>query len=140
MPLNGLLLPLRRRQLPLYFLIGASGVTLDFLVYSLLVKGVDCHHQVANAAGYSSGTILSFALNARFNFNTRDLLMARFASFCGVAFLGWASSAGILFVTIDHLTWNKYLAKLVTIAVVALLQYNLNCVVSFRKQSIKRNV
>jgi putative flippase GtrA len=122
-----------RRQFVLYCLIGASGVTLDFFIYSLLVGKTGWHYEIANAIGYASGTVLSFFLNAHFNFKTRDWLAIRFFSFCTVAFLGWMTSAGILYVTIGHLEWNKYIAKLATIAVVVLLQYNLNRLISFRK-------
>lgn len=122
-----------RRQFVLYCIIGASGVTLDFLVYSLLVGQARVNYEIANAAGYFCGTVLSFILNTLFNFKTRDWLAARFLSFCGVAFLGWISSAGILYVTVGELGWNKYLAKLGTITVIVLLQYNLNRLISFRK-------
>jgi putative flippase GtrA len=122
-----------RRQFVVYCVIGASGAALDFLVYSLLVKETRLHYEVANAIGYASGTILSFFLNAHLNFKTRDWLAMRFLSFCGVAFLGWMISAGILYAAIDRLEWNKYLAKLATIFVVVLLQYNLNRLISFKK-------
>ena len=121
------------RQLFLYCLIGTSGATLDFLIYSAIVKWGGGHYQIANAIGYASGTALSFALNARFNFKTSDWLMLRLISFFGVATLGWATSAGILQVTVGWLGWNKYLAKLTTTFVTVLLQYNLNRLISFRK-------
>jgi putative flippase GtrA len=123
----------QRRQFVLYCLIGASGVTLDFLTYSALLKTAAVNYQVANAAGYSCGTVLSFLLNARFNFKTRDWLALRFLSFCTIAFLGWAASAGTLWLLVARFDLNKYLAKLLTIVVVVLLQYNLNRLISFRK-------
>jgi putative flippase GtrA len=122
-----------RRQFVLYCLIGTSGVTFDFLIYSLLINELRLNYQIANVAGYFSGTVLSFVLNARFNFKIRDWLAARFISFCGVAFLGWAVSAVILFTLVGEWQWNKYFAKLLTIAVIVLLQYNLNRLVSFKK-------
>jgi putative flippase GtrA len=127
------------RQLLLYCLIGTSGATLDFLIYSAIVKWGGGHYQIANAIGYASGTALSFTLNARFNFKTSDWLMLRLMSFFGVAALGWATSAGILQLTVGWLGWNKYLAKLMTTFVTVLLQYNLNRLVSFRKASRSRN-
>jgi len=124
----------QRRQFVLYCLIGGSGVTLDFLTYSALLKTAAVNNlQVANAAGYSCGTVLSFVLNARFNFNTRDWLALRFLAFCTIAFLGWAASAGALWLLVARFEVNKYLAKLLTIVIVVLLQYNLNRLVSFRK-------
>ena len=124
---------LKNRRFVLYCLIGLGGATLDFLVYSGLVKWDVTHYQVANGIGYASGTLLTFTSNVLFNFKTRDWLPLRFASFCGIAFIGWASSAGILYVTVGVLKLDKYVAKLATMAVAVLLQYNLNRLVSFRK-------
>jgi putative flippase GtrA len=124
---------LKNRRFVLYCLIGLGGATLDFLVYSGLVKWDVTHYQVANGIGYASGTLLTFTSNVLFNFKTRDWLPLRFASFCGIAFIGWAISAGLLYVTVARLGLDKYLAKLMTLAVVVTIQYNLNRLVSFRK-------
>ena len=127
------------RQFILYCVIGAGGVTLDFLVYSLLVKAAVLEYQAANAVGYASGTLLSFFLNARLNFKTRDRIVLRLFSFCAVALLGWAASAGTLYVLVARLGLDKYLSKLVTLAVVVALQYNLNRLISFRKSPPAKN-
>jgi putative flippase GtrA len=121
------------RQFLLYCLIGISGVTLDFLIYAALVREASMHVQVANAIGYASGTVLSFFLNARFNFRARDRIPLRFAAFCAVAALGWAASAAMLHLFITRLSLDKYLAKALTTVGVVLLQYNLNRLISFRK-------
>jgi putative flippase GtrA len=83
--------------------------------------------------GYSSGTVLSFILNARFNFKTTDRVALRFLCFCTVALLGFTASAGTLYLLVDRVGLNKYLSKLATIVVVVLVQYNLNRLFSFRK-------
>jgi putative flippase GtrA len=125
----------QNKQFLLYCVIGASGVTLDFGSYSLLLKFSGLHYQAANAIGYTAGTLLSFVLNARYNFCIRDWLVVRFFSFLGVALLGWLVSAALLRLLVGQLSVNPYLAKLGTLAVVVLLQYNLNRRFSFRKQS-----
>lgn len=124
---------LQNRQFLLYCVIGASGVTLDFGLYSLLVRGGALDYQAANAVGYASGTLLSFILNARFNFRVADKMSLRLVSFLGVAFLGWLASAGLLALLVGRFGWDKYLAKLTTLVIVVLLQYNLNRLLSFRK-------
>ena len=121
------------RRFVLYCVIGLTGTTLDFCLYSALVKWSGVHYQIANGIGYASGTVLSFTLNVLFNFKTRDWLLLRFASFCTVAFLGWACSAGILYVAVGRLGLDKYLAKLFTMITAVLIQYNLNRLLSFRK-------
>ncbi len=129
----------RNEQLILYCVIGASGATLDFLVYSLLVKTALLQYQAANAVGYTSGTLLSFFLNAHFNFKTRDWLALRLLSFCTVALLGWATSAGTLYLLVHRLGLDKYLSKLATMVVVVALQYNLNRLISFRQSPPAKN-
>jgi putative flippase GtrA len=123
----------RNRQFALYCVIGVTGVTLDFLVYSLLVRHANLNVQAANAIGYSSGTVLSFVLNSRLNFKTRDWIPLRFLSFCMVAFLGWSASAGTLALLINRYGCNKYVAKALTTFVVVLVQYTLNRAISFRQ-------
>ena len=126
---------LQKKQFLLYCVIGASGVTLDFGIYSLLVKTRLLDYQAANAVGYSSGTLLSFILNARFNFRVTDKIPLRLTSFFSIAFLGWLVSAGLLHLLIGRFNFDKYLSKFATLIVVVLLQYNLNCLLSFRKAS-----
>ena len=129
----------RNRQFILYCLIGGTGVTLDFLVYSTLVGMAGWHVQYANALGYACGTVLSFILNARYNFKASDRLAIRFLCFCFVALLGWLASAGALYLLVDRFGLDKYLAKLATIGVVVMVQYNLNRLLSFRKNESPAN-
>jgi putative flippase GtrA len=126
---------LQNKQFLLYCVIGASGVTLDFGIYSLLVKTRLLDYQAANAVGYSSGTLLSFILNARYNFRVTDKILLRLISFFSIAFLGWLVSAGLLLLLIGRFGFDQYLSKFATLIVVVLLQYNLNRLLSFRKAS-----
>lgn len=130
---------LSKKQFLLYCLIGASGVTLDFAIYSLLLRARLLDYQGANAVGYASGTLLSFVLNARFNFRVTDRIALRLLSFFGVAALGYLSAAGLLYLLIGLGGFDKYLSKLITLGVVVLLQYNLNRLVSFRKSVDAKN-
>ena len=124
-----------KKQFLLYCVIGAGGATLDFGIYSLLVKTGPLDYQAANAIGYASGTLLSFILNAGFNFRVTDKIPLRLTSFFSVAFLGWLVSAGLLYLFIARLGFDKYLSKFATLIVIVLLQYNLNRLVSFRRSS-----
>lgn len=124
---------LQKREFLLYCLIGGSGTALTCLSYALLVKYAGLSYQAANAIGYAAGTLLSFVLNAYFNFRVADKIALRLAAFFGVAFLGWLASAGLLHLLVGWWAWNAYYAYLIVIAVVVLLQYNLNRLVSFHK-------
>ena len=128
---------LQKKQFLLYCVIGASGVLLDFGIYLLLVqtKAIQLDYQIANAIGYASGTLLSFILNAKFNFRVTDKIALRFASFFSIALIGWLLSAGLLQLLVGHYGMGKVISKLITLFVVVLLQYNLNRLLSFRKAS-----
>lgn len=123
----------QNRQFLLYCLIGLSGTALDFSVYSFFLKTRLLDYQAANAISYSSGTLLSFILNARFNFRVHDRLLRRLACFFGVALLGWSVSAALLRLLVANCGLNPYLAKMATLVVIMLVQYNLNRWFSFRK-------
>ena len=127
---------LQKKQFLLYCVIGASGAALDFGIYSLLVKTKLLDYQAANAAGYAGGTLLSFILNAKFNFRVTDKIALRLIGFFGVAFLGWLASAGLLHLLIGRYGFDKYVSKFATLVVVVLLQYNLNRLLSFRKKQL----
>jgi putative flippase GtrA len=124
---------LQNRQFLLYCVIGGCGTGLTLLTYAVLVQYFQIGYQAANAIGYAVGTVLSFALNARYNFRTQDRPWQRFISFIVVALLGWAAAAGLLALLVGQLKWNALFAYLVVIFVVVLLQYNLNRLLSFRK-------
>jgi putative flippase GtrA len=124
---------LQKKQFLLYCVIGSVGSTLDFSIYSQLVHSGWLNYQAANAIGYASGTVLSFVLNAWFNFRITDRIAVRLARFFGVGMLGWLVSAGLLHLLIGTWGLNKYAAKLAALLVIVLLQYNLNRLVSFRK-------
>jgi putative flippase GtrA len=124
---------LQKKQFLLYCVIGFSGVTLDFAIYTALVKTVSLNYQVANAIGYASGTLLSFLLNAKFNFRVTDKIALRLLIFFSVAVVGWLVSAALLYWLIGHFHLGKIVSKLATLVVVVLLQYNLNRLFSFRK-------
>jgi len=124
---------LQKKLFLIYGVIGVSGVTLDFGIYSSLVKANLLGYQAANALGYAGGTLWSFGLNSRFNFRVTDRIALRLACFFGVALLGWTVSAALLHLLIGGWGFNKYFSKLVTLVAVVLLQYNLNRWFSFRK-------
>jgi len=124
---------IQNRQFLAYCLIGMSGTTLNFGIYALLLKFQWLDYQPANTIGYASGTLLSFILNARFNFRITDRIAQRLACFFGVALLGWSISAGLLHVLIGDWHFNSYASCLAALVVVMVVQYNLNRWLSFRK-------
>lgn len=121
-----------KRTFFLYCAIGASGVACDFIVYSMLLGLGILGYQLANAGGYIVGTVLSFTLNARYNFKVSNRLAGRFLLFASVALVGYTVSVVGLHILIEWFHLDRYSAKASVLILVVLIQYNLNRHFSFR--------
>lgn len=130
-------LPPPIRKLALYAVCGGSGVVLDFSVYTLLVTG-GVWYQLANIAGYASGTILSFFLNRAITFRVKDAPMRRFLIFVAVAAFGFLVSSAVLWLLIDLMAIDAIIAKVVTLVFVVAIQFSLNSLVTFRSNKTPR--
>ena len=107
----------RHRELLLYALIGALSSGTDFLIYTgLVVAGLNLF--VANVIGVNVGI----------------LLIHRFLIFYGVGMLGLGLSTLLLWLMVEQAAWNEFWAKIITIVVVALFQFVLNKLLTFRKR------
>ncbi len=124
-------LPPGLRRLVLYGICGGSGVALDFITFSTLVY-IGVYYQAANAIGYASGTGLSFILNRRYTFDVRDAPWRRFVLFASVAFVGYCLSSAVLWLLVSHLRLPPIPAKVITLALVLIVQFGLNTTVTFR--------
>jgi putative flippase GtrA len=117
-----------------YCVCGGSGVLTDVLLYRLLqTMGVD--YQLANAAGYLAGTLLSFCLNRVITFGVRDKTGQRLALFLLVALCGYLASSLMLWGLVAGLGMDKFWAKLLTLPLVVALQFGLNRKITFRTGS-----
>ena len=126
----------RFRNFILYGLIGGFCATLDFGVYTVL-----CHFDIlpylwANVISIHCGIICSFLLNRTFNFKVKDKVAQRFLSFYIVGLIGLGISEGMLFLMVTQGEWNEIVSKLISVVVVALVQFVLNKYITFKtKQS-----
>lgn len=118
-------------QFFLYCLCGGMGVSTDYAVFYLTVTA-GLPYQGANALGYLAGTLMSFALNRVFTFGMRDQVLQRLSRFVGVAGVGYAASALMLWVLVQWLLVDARIAKLLTLPVVVVLQFSLNRRITFK--------
>lgn len=122
----------RFRHLILYGIIGGFCAALDFAIYSVL-----CHYDLlpylwANAISVHVGIFTSFVLNRQRNFKIKDKTPLRFLSFYIVGLTGLGISSVMLYLMVDYAQWNEIACKLITIVVVALVQFFLNKYITFR--------
>ena len=121
------------RQMVSYGVIGAFCATVDTSLFWVLVTTTRVPAQSANVAGVLTGITLSFTLNRRFTFTVHDRTMVRFATFLTVGLLGLGLSAALLAIGL-HLGFPSLAVKIVSVGVVALVQFLLNRTVTFRPQ------
>ena len=115
-----------------YALIGVTGVSIDMFLFYILHKQVGIHYQFANIISVSCGITNNFMLNAFFNFKMKDKLIQRFFQFYSIGLFGLLISAGLLYLFIEQFFIQEIVAKLMTVAVVTIVQFNLNKLVTFR--------
>lgn len=121
----------------LYSIIGLSGVGIDYLSYAALLHIFDWNYLTANILSTSLGITNNFILNAVLNFKVRDRLLTRFLTFYGVGLLGLAVTMLLMWCQVELAGLPPLLAKLFTIFIVVLLQYNMNKKLSFRAARVE---
>lgn len=124
----------RFRNLIFYGIIGGFCAALDFGVYTGLCYWDIMPYLVANIISIHIGIFISFVLNRSFNFKVKDKVKTRFLSFYMVGLVGLGISEGMLYLMVTKGGWNEIACKLVSIVVVALIQFLLNKYITFRKQ------
>ena len=119
------------RNLILYGIIGGLSSGLDFVVFTLLFKLLGMNELAANVISVHCGIFLSFFLNSRYNFKKTDNFWGRFIPFYLTGLFGLALSSAILWAG-GRLGVDSLLTKLVSIVIVALVQFFINRAVAFR--------
>jgi putative flippase GtrA len=77
--------------------------------------------------------MLSFVLNSYFNFKVKDRLLKRALSFYTIGYIGLLISTGILFVGLHIFEIPEMTVKIVSIFIVATIQFILNKTITFKK-------
>ena len=114
------------KQLFLYGIIGAFSSGIDAILFHFLVYRVNVYSIVANIFSVLVGILISFFLNLNFNFKVKDRVFVRFLSFFTVIIaLG------------EKLYWNIFITKIGSIFIVAMVQFILNKLISFRTKKLR---
>ena len=110
------------KKLMLYSLFGSFCAGIDVIAFHFTVA-VGLHYQLANAFGYSLGTIISFFLNRNFTFKVTNAIGYRLSVFCGVAAIGYLFSSAFLFVTIQVNGMDTDFSKVSSLPFVLVIQF-----------------
>jgi putative flippase GtrA len=119
------------RNILLYGIIGAVSAGVDVLLFRLLVYTLDYPVLFSNAFTVTIGITISFTLNRKYNFKVTDRVIRRYAMFFCVGMCGLALSELILFIG-SQVGIEAFTIKLISVFIVALVQFVLNKTISFK--------
>ncbi len=121
------------RNLILYGVIGSSSALLDFTIFTILTELFGVYYLVANCISVTCGLTNSFILNRKYNFKVTDKTLKRAVMFFFVGFCGLALNSALLYLFITYVHLARPIAKLCAIVIEVLLQFTVNCLVTFKK-------
>lgn len=116
-----------------YGIIGLFTSTIDSLTFFML-RYLKINIFVSNFVGINVGITLSFLCNTFFNFKQKEHLTKKFISFFIVGYIGLCISMFIMWLFVSILYCNEFIVKIVSIIVVACIQFILNKFVTFRRK------
>lgn len=122
-----------------YCLIGLLGVTIDFFIFWVLYRKFNIYYQFANIISVSCGLTNNYFLNAFLNFKVTEKLLVRYFKFFSIGLIGLSIGSFFLYLaTFFHfpILW----AKGFIIVFLALLQFSLNKLITFRVVDTKNSL
>ena len=120
------------RSFVLYGIIGISGVTIDFLIFSFLVKIIGLHYVISNIISVSIGLTNNFILNRKYNFRVYNRPIYRFISFYVIGIIGIAISTLLINLIVENLGLPILLTKIIVTIIVVIFQYIGNRYITFK--------
>lgn len=121
------------REMFSYGLIGILASGTDALIFTALTYGKFLPHLVANIIGVSVGITISFFLNRHFTFKMSDHTLRRYGCFFAVGLCGLILSEAMLYAGTTWYGFSPMVIKIASIIVVAVFQFVLNKLISFRQ-------
>ncbi|MFO7636761.1 MAG: GtrA family protein [Clostridia bacterium] len=126
---------LRHKHFIYYVIIGSIAFSLDASVFFMLSDVLGVHFIIANCFAVFFGILISFLLNAKYNFKKHDRKMARLLSFFVVCLVGMILGTVLLTLFYQYLGMWKFPSKLFSVMIAGVFQYIFNKKVTFGDQS-----
>ena len=124
----------KNRNFILYGIIGLIATVVDVSIFQLLINKIKINYIVANCVSMPIGAFLSFTLNSYYNFKVKNDFFKRFLTFFIIILVGFFISNVLIYLMVHFLTIEKLVAKSISIICVALLQFSLNKVITFKNK------
>lgn len=141
-----------------YILVGIVGLVIELGSYYLLVDTFSVHYpfalfisdlfggkmsvamtdiDISHIISALLGVINNFLLNSYYTFKVTDKKWRRFASYFAVAIFGIVASTALITLFIGVLNINIFIAKILAVGIVAMLQFVLNKFLTFKNKTVK---
>ena len=115
-----------------YSLIGLLGAIIDYALYFVLIQ-FDVQYIIANIISVSIVIIVNFIMNMRLNFRHASEAYRRHLSYFLTGILALILSIFIIFVMVESYKLSYMQAKLITLALLAIIKLALNSGITLRK-------
>jgi putative flippase GtrA len=121
------------RELFLYGIIGGFSAGLDSVCF-ILLRNLNINLYLSNFASINLGITVSFFLNTFLNFKMPTKLLVRTFKFFSIGYAGLLFSMFILHIGVDVFKWKDVSVKIISVFLVAMLQFILNKCITFRRK------
>ncbi len=123
----------RHKTFITYFIIGTIATVVDIILLYILSDLLSINVIVSNAISVFCSILLSFYLNARFNFKKTDKLFLKFLSFFGVFLVSGIIIGSLVFAYLyETAGLYKFFAKIISVMVAGTIQFLFNNYVTFK--------
>ena len=120
------------KEILIYGIIGVIAAGGDSILFGVLSNmGINLY--IANFISVNVGIGTSFVLNTYINFKTTNSIRKRLLRFFSVGYIGMIISTLMLYVGEDLLDFNILLVKLASVVIVAVIQFILNKLITYKK-------
>lgn len=125
---------LRNRTLNLllgYFVISLLAIAVDLLIYaSMLASGF--YYLVAAGIAYSSGKLVVFFLNKKYNFKDDQKMGKQFPIFVSIASFGLVLTQLLMWISVDLLHGGYIVSRLIVLLIVGINNFTLHNKYTFK--------
>lgn len=122
-----------------YLFFGVLTTVVNYIVYLPCYNVLGLSASVSNVIAWVAAVVFAYLTNKPFVFKSHDwsakTVFPELTKFVGCRVASGAAETAILFVTVDLLTWNGNIWKLVTSVLVVVLNYIGSKLLVFRKNS-----
>lgn len=117
------------REMVLYGIFGLFSASMDTLSFASLSGLLSVY--VSNFISINIGITISFLLNTFLNFRKTTFIKKRVIKFFMVGYMGLLISMAIMWAGLNILPGSKLLVKIVSVVIVAVIQYILNKFITY---------